>query len=106
MGSWKRSYHGVSNTFLSVASWRNFVFSPVGMHSALSMLYLATKSGSVSREELGLAMGKLRGQEIITRSYQAILEAYADQTSLLLSNHIWVSNQFGIDKAYKALISK
>ena len=41
----------------------NFVFSPLSLHSALCLLYLATKDNSTTQNELGAAMGKISRKE-------------------------------------------
>merc|ERR1712179_339959 len=68
----------------------NFVFSPLSLHSALSLLYLATKDNSTTQEQLGAAMGIINNQELVKTAYNRIIHSYRNQKSFLYGNHIWI----------------
>merc|ERR1719450_825748 len=82
----------------------NFVFSPLSLHSALSLLYLATKDNSTTQEQLGTAMGIVNSQEILKTAYNRIINFYRNQISFLYGNHIWVGRDFQLDEDYAALV--
>jgi len=84
----------------------NFVFSPLSLHSALSLLYLATKPNSTTQNELGGAMGKINSPELVNEAYKSVLRSYEGQNSFLYGNHIWVSNKFEVDPSYKSMVTK
>eukprot|EP00092_Neocalanus_flemingeri_P022197 GFUD01024076.1.p1 GENE.GFUD01024076.1~~GFUD01024076.1.p1 ORF type:complete len:422 (+),score=72.95 GFUD01024076.1:3-1268(+) len=83
----------------------NFVFSPLSLHSALCLLYLAAKQNSTTQNELGAAMGKINSQDLIKSAYKNIINSYGNQNSFSYGNHIWVSNQFDVDPSYKEMVS-
>ena len=84
----------------------NFIFSPLSLHSALSLLYLAAKQDSDTQKELAAAMGKITSSPVVTSAYTEILQSYKNesQRALLYGNHIWVSNQFSIDDQYREAV--
>merc|ERR1711942_406671 len=70
----------------------NFVFSPLSLHSALSLLYLGTRDNSSSQQQLG-------------QSYQQVVQSYMGQHSFLYGNHIWVGEGFTLKPDYQELVS-
>merc|ERR1719153_653483 len=48
----------------------NFVFSPLSLHSALTLLFLGTKNNSTTQEELGVALGIVNSRDILKSSYK------------------------------------
>ena len=52
----------------------NFVFSPLSLHSALTLLYLGTKDNSVTQQQLGAAMGIVNNPQLLKMSYQKVIE--------------------------------
>eukprot|EP00090_Calanus_glacialis_P012407 TRINITY_DN2095_c0_g1_i1.p1 TRINITY_DN2095_c0_g1~~TRINITY_DN2095_c0_g1_i1.p1 ORF type:complete len:431 (-),score=112.20 TRINITY_DN2095_c0_g1_i1:45-1337(-) len=84
----------------------NFVFSPLSLHSALTLLYLGTKDNSVTQQQLGAAMGIVNNPQLLKISYQKVIETYKDQDSFLYGNHIWVGNDIEIKSDYKDLIQR
>jgi len=84
----------------------NFVFSPLSLHSALSLLYLGTKDNSVTQRELGAAMGSLTNRKLLKNSYQQVIETYKSQKSFLYGNHIWVGKGVTVEPEYKALVDR
>merc|ERR1712013_929975 len=67
----------------------NFVFSPLSLHSALSLLYLGTRDNSSS----------------LRQSYQQVVQSYRGQHSFLYGNHIWVGEGFTLKPDYQELVS-
>merc|ERR1712142_128199 len=82
----------------------NFVFSPLSLHSALSLLYLATKDNSTTQEQLGAAMGIVNSQELLKTAYNGIINSYRNQNSFLYGNHIWVGRDFQLDEEYVEVV--
>merc|ERR1712013_722848 len=83
----------------------NFVFSPLSLHSALSLLYLGTRDNSSSQEQLGAAMGIINNPQLLRQSYQRVVQSYRGQHSFLYGNHIWVGEGFTLKPDYEELVS-
>merc|ERR1712215_38762 len=83
----------------------NFVFSPLSLHSALSLLYLGTKDNSSTQQQLGAAMGIINNPQLLRQSYQQVVQSYRGQQSFLYGNHIWVGKGFTLKPDYQKLIS-
>jgi len=84
----------------------NFVFSPLSLHSALSLLYLGTRDNSTTQQQLGAAMGIVNNPQILKQSYQQVVESYKEQHSFLYGNHIWIGNGFTLKPDYQDLVSR
>merc|ERR1711892_1408110 len=82
----------------------NFVFSPLSLHSALSLLYLATKENSSTQEQLGNAMGIINSEDLIKTAYQKQVQQYQTQKSFLYRNHIWIGQEFVVDQEYQNVV--
>ena len=80
------------------------MFSPLSLHSALSLLYLGTKDDSQTQRQLGSAMGIVNSPHLLKMAYQRVIDTYQDQKSFLYGNHIWVGNQFTQNPDYKELV--
>ena len=83
----------------------NFVFSPLSLHSALSLLYLGTRDNSSSQQQLGAAMGIINNPQLLRQSYQQVVQSYRGQHSFLYGNHIWVGEGFTLKPDYQELVS-
>merc|ERR1712168_242918 len=83
----------------------NFVFSPLSLHSALSLLYLGTKDNSSTQQQLGAAMGIINNPQLLRQSYQQVVQSYRGQHSFLYGNHIWVGEGFALKPDYVELVS-
>merc|ERR1719305_493233 len=57
----------------------NFVFSPLSIHSALSMLFLGTKIGSQTEDELAKAMNAIPSGDLLKLSYRRVVQTYRNQ---------------------------
>merc|ERR1719186_2439658 len=84
----------------------NFIFSPLSLHSALTLLYLGTKDNSTTQEQLGAAMGRVNDPQLLKQSYKRVIQTYKDQKSFMYGNHIWVGKGFTLNPDYKALVSR
>eukprot|EP00092_Neocalanus_flemingeri_P041693 GFUD01045412.1.p1 GENE.GFUD01045412.1~~GFUD01045412.1.p1 ORF type:complete len:414 (-),score=134.99 GFUD01045412.1:136-1377(-) len=82
----------------------NFVFSPLSLHSALTLLYLATRDNSTTRDQLGAAMGIINSQDLVKTAYQKLIQEYRNQQSFLYGNHIWIGNELEVDEEYKTVV--
>lgn len=84
----------------------NFVFSPLSLHSALSLLYLGTTQDSDTQKEMEKVMGEVFSPPIIKESYKNIVDSYAKQVSFLYGNRIWVSEDFKIKENYTKTVKE
>ena len=83
----------------------NFVFSPLSLHSALSLLYLATKDNSTTQEQLGVAMGMVNNHELVKTAYNIVIATYRNQKSFAYGNHIWVGKDIQLDETYNEAVT-
>jgi len=84
----------------------NFVFSPLSIHSALTLLYTGSTDNSTTRTELADALGILRSEQLIKRSYTQLIESYKNQKSFKYGNSIWTQEDFNISNSFKNEISE
>merc|ERR1719334_1165253 len=61
-------------SYLKSRNEENFVFSPLSLHSALSLLYLGTKDASVSQDQLGAAMGVITNPKLLKEKYNKLTD--------------------------------
>merc|ERR1719510_325417 len=94
------SYSHLAATFQN----KNFVFSPLSLHSALTILYLGTADDSRSQDELEKALGGLLSQELIRSQYRNLVKDYNARKSILYGNHLWVGQNFSLKADYESLI--
>ena len=83
---------------------KNFVFSPLSLHSALTILYLGTADNSRSQEELQTALGGLLHQQLIQSQYRNLLKDYSARKPIRYGNHLWVRKNFTLKADYESLI--
>jgi len=83
----------------------NFVFSPLSLHSALSLLYLATRDNSSTQEQLRVAMGMVNSQQLVKTAYNMVIDSYRNQSSFAYGNHIWVGKDIQLDEAYNEAVT-
>jgi len=79
----------------------NFVFSPLSIHSALSLLYVGSTPGSETEKELADALSFLKSSILLQNSYKHLIDSYRDQASFLYGNSIWVQDRFNIAEKFK-----
>jgi len=84
----------------------NFVFSPLSLHSALTLLYLGTRDNSPTQQQLGAAMGIVTSPQLLKNTYQQVIESYKNQQSFLYGNHIWIGKDIVVQPAYRQLVSR
>merc|ERR1719410_2671072 len=83
----------------------NFVFSPLSLHSALSMVYLGSELGSDTYEELGRALGGLRSSQALKQEYRNYLNFLKKQRPVKYGNHIWLKDGYEAKKEYQDDVS-
>merc|ERR1711884_494510 len=73
----------------------NFVFSPLSLHSALSMVYLGAEQDSKTYDELQSALGGLTNPNLLKESYKDYIKFLLDQkSSVKYGNHIWLKENY------------
>ena len=82
----------------------NFVFSPLSLHSSLSMLYLGTTHGSNTSEEMAKALGFVNNRNILKLGYRNIVKTYTSEQNFLYGNNFWVQNGFPLNKTFEKLV--
>ena len=79
----------------------NFVFSPLSLHSALSMVYLGSKVDSNTYEELRKSLGILSSPTSLKESFKSFIKFLIKQNTVKYGNHIWVRDGYKIKQEYK-----
>jgi serpin B len=82
----------------------NFVFSPLSLHSALSMLFLGTTSYSDTAKELKTALGRLSSKLNLKAGYHSIIEQYQQEPNFLFGNNFWVQDGFEVNQQFKKTV--
>merc|ERR1712156_106387 len=68
----------------------NFVFSPLSIHSSLSMLYLGTTHGSNTSDELAIALGIINNRNFVKIAYNDLVKTYRKEENFKYGNNFWV----------------
>merc|ERR1712012_1185242 len=79
----------------------NFVFSPLSLHGALSMVYLGSKVDSNTYEELRKSLGILSSPTSLKESFKSFIKFLIKQNTVKYGNHIWVRDGYKIKQEYK-----
>merc|ERR1712088_678815 len=82
----------------------NFVFSPLSLHSSLSMLFLGTTHGSNTSEEMAKALGVVNNRNVLKLGYYNIVKTYTAEQNFLYGNNFWVQNGFPLNKTFEKLV--
>merc|ERR1712032_1308886 len=80
----------------------NFVFSPLSMHSALTMLYLGTTDNSTTQSELSTAMGGLVSKDSVQCSYKNIVDVYSQEENFKYGNKFWLQNGYDVNPKFSS----
>ena len=79
----------------------NFVFSPLSLHTALSMVYLGAKDGSKTQDQLARSLGGITSPRFINKAYQNIMEFVGNESeTILFGNNIWVKEGYGLKQDF------
>jgi len=87
----------------------NFAFSPLSLHSALSLLLFATSPDSQTQAELLKLLGRFtfeKQKDDLVSAYRDVLDSYKRNSTLTVGNRIWVNSQFNILDKYKSRVLK
>merc|ERR1712212_103846 len=82
----------------------NFVFSPLSLHSSLSMLFLGTTHNSDTSEEMAKALGVVNNRNILKLGYHNIVKTYTAEKNFLYGNNFWVQSAFRLNKTFEKLV--
>jgi len=85
---------------------KNFVFSPLSLHSALTMVYFGAKDNSTTQKELQQTLGGLAAEDVVKDLYQKLVKDYNSRRSIIYGNHLWVAEGFNLKEDYRNLISR
>jgi serpin B len=84
----------------------NFVFSPLSIHSALTMLYLGTTTNSTTEDELKDAMGGHVSKESVQCSYKNIVDVYSEEKNFKYGNKFWLQQGYDVNPNFKQKVQK
>jgi len=79
----------------------NFIFSPLSIHSAMSMLFLGSTPDSKTHDELQVALGNLNNPCIVSLLYREVIQSYKEQDSFVYGNRIWLKEDINVTEDYK-----
>merc|ERR1712012_59132 len=82
----------------------NFVFSPLSIHSSLSMLYLGTSHGSNTSDELAIALGIINNRNFVKIAYNDLVKTYREEENFKYGNNFWVQNGFSVNSSFAKLV--
>ena len=82
----------------------NFVFSPLSIHSSLSMLYLGTTHGSNTSDELAIALGIINNRNFVKIAYNDLVKTYREEENFKYGNNFWVQNGFSVNSSFAKLV--
>jgi len=82
----------------------NFVFSPLSLHSALSMVYLGSKQDSNTFKELRRSLGILTSPNALRDSFKTYIKFLLKEDTVKYGNHIWVKEGYEIKDDYKKTV--
>merc|ERR1711953_56554 len=82
----------------------NFVFSPLSIHSSLSMLYLGTPHGSNTSDELAIALGIINNRNFVKIAYNDLVKTYGQEENFKYGNNFWVQNGFSVNSSFAKLV--
>jgi len=82
----------------------NFVFSPLSLHSSLSMLFLGTTHNSDTSEEMAKALGVVNNRNILKLGYHNIVKTYTAEQNFLYGNNFWVQSGFQLNATFEKLV--
>jgi len=81
----------------------NFVFSPLSLHSSLSMLYLGTTHGSSTSAQMAEALGVVNNRHLLKLGYYNVMKTYMSEQNFLYGNKFWVQTGFPLNKTFERL---
>ena len=84
----------------------NFVFSPLSIHSALTMLFLGTTTNSTTERELRDAMGMIASKETVQCSYKSIVDVYNQEKNFKYANKFWLQQGYDVNPNFKQKVEK
>merc|ERR1712088_60981 len=84
----------------------NFVFSPLSIHSALTMLYLGTTTNSTTEDELKNAMGGLASKNSVQCSYKNIVDVYSQEKNFKYGNKFWLQQGYDVNPNFKQKVQQ
>jgi len=84
----------------------NFVFSPLSLHSALTLVFLGSKEDSKTYKELQKSLGGLINSSTLKYEYQNYIQFLKQNSEVLYGNHIWLKNGISIKNGYKEVLQK
>ena len=88
----------------------NLVFSPLSVHTAISMLASGATEGSDTQRELLTVLGGIRDSEGMEAAYKELLGEYGDfnraSKALEFGNKVWFAEEGSVDNSFRALTGK
>ena len=98
--------HDIYVHLAQTSSQDNFVFSPLSLHSALSLLYLATTDNSTTQDQLGATLGIINNKKLLKVAYKELNMEYKEDSLFLLGYHIWIGEDISVHQDFKDTATK
>merc|ERR1711997_446336 len=83
---------------------KNFVFSPLSLHSAMTLLYLGATEGTEMYRTLKEGLYEGVSEDTIKKMYGDLLQFYQTQETFRYGNHIWIKDGVSLNPSYSQVI--
>jgi len=84
----------------------NILFSPIGLHSVLTLLSVGSDENSENRQELGRALGMTKNPNILLEQYKRLVNFIKGQEEIEYLNTIFISSLLTANARYAKTIFK
>merc|ERR1712110_518932 len=94
------------NTLAKEGRTDNFVFSPLSLHEALSILYFGATNDSETQKELIDVLGGLSSKELLEENYTRLTKFFKRQSSIKVGNAVWLQKSLKLNQNFTELVDR
>jgi len=94
------------NTLAAEGTTENFVFSPLSLHEALSILYFGATEGSETQKELIEVLSGLSSKELLEDKYTRLTKFFKRQSSIKVGNAVWLQKSLNLNRNFTELVDR
>jgi len=88
------------NSLASEGKEENFVFSPLSLHQALSILYIGATNNSDTEYELEDLLSGVASKTEIQDYYETLTSTFRNQSSIKVGNAVWLQKSLQLRKKF------
>merc|ERR1712001_398465 len=85
---------------------KNFVFSPLSLHSAMTLLYLGATKNTTMYRKLNEGLFKGVSEPTLRNMYGDLLQFYQTQETFKYGNRIWIKDGVSLDERYSQVVQE